>query len=121
MQTSDELRTEFAAERTHLAWIRTGLALMGFGFVVARFALFLRELSVLGRLPYPTFRGLSLWIGVLLVGMGVLANLFTAWDCYAWVKTFGVKKPLRSYYLGIGLALSLAILGTGTIFYLIFL
>jgi hypothetical protein len=26
-----------AAERTHLAWIRTGLALMGFGFVVARF------------------------------------------------------------------------------------
>lgn len=32
-----------AAERTFLAWIRTGLALMGFGFVVARFGLFLRE------------------------------------------------------------------------------
>jgi hypothetical protein len=30
-----------AAERTFLAWIRTGLALMGFGFVVARFGLFL--------------------------------------------------------------------------------
>jgi uncharacterized membrane protein YidH (DUF202 family) len=29
-----------AAERTLLAWIRTGLALMGFGFVVARFGLF---------------------------------------------------------------------------------
>ena len=29
-----------AAERTFLAWIRTGLALMGFGFVVARFGLF---------------------------------------------------------------------------------
>jgi len=28
-------RNYFAAERTFLAWIRTGLALMGFGFVVA--------------------------------------------------------------------------------------
>ena len=34
-----------AAERTLLAWIRTGLAMMGFGFVVARFGLFLRELA----------------------------------------------------------------------------
>jgi len=34
-----------AAERTFLAWIRTGLALMGFGFVVARFALFLQTLE----------------------------------------------------------------------------
>ena len=32
-----------AAERTLLAWIRTGLALMGFGFVVARFGLFLQQ------------------------------------------------------------------------------
>ena len=35
-----------AAERTFLAWIRTGLALMGFGFVVARFGLFLRALQI---------------------------------------------------------------------------
>ena len=34
-----------AAERTFLAWIRTGLALMGFGFVVARFGLFLQALQ----------------------------------------------------------------------------
>ena len=38
-------RVYFAAERTLLAWVRTGLALMGFGFVVARFGLFLRELA----------------------------------------------------------------------------
>ncbi len=36
----------FAAERTLLAWVRTGLAMMGFGFVVARFGLFLRELAL---------------------------------------------------------------------------
>ncbi len=38
-------REYFTAERTFLAWIRTGLALMGFGFVVAKFGLFLREFS----------------------------------------------------------------------------
>ena len=36
-----DVRDYFAEERTFLAWIRTGLALMGFGFVVARFGLFL--------------------------------------------------------------------------------
>jgi len=35
-----------AAERTFPAWIRTGLALMGFGFVVARFGLFLQALQI---------------------------------------------------------------------------
>ena len=38
-------RVLYAAERTLLAWIRTGLALMDFGFVVARFSLFLRDLT----------------------------------------------------------------------------
>ena len=40
-------RVYFAAERTLLAWVRTGLAMMGFGFVVARFGLFLREIAAM--------------------------------------------------------------------------
>ncbi len=40
-----------AAERTFLAWIRTGLALMGFGFVVARFGLFLQRLRFIDQAP----------------------------------------------------------------------
>jgi putative membrane protein len=40
------------AERTFLAWLRTGLAVMGFGFVVARFGLFLQALRIGRALDY---------------------------------------------------------------------
>src|SRR5260221_10367411 len=68
-----------AAERTFLAWIRTGLALMGFGFVVARFGLFLHALqigqpSLAARPP-----GLSLWFGTALIVLGVIVNILCAW------------------------------------------
>ncbi|HKF26126.1 MAG TPA: DUF202 domain-containing protein [Candidatus Acidoferrum sp.] len=43
MPPKAELRDYLAVERTFLAWIRTGVALMGFGFVVARFGLFLQQ------------------------------------------------------------------------------
>ncbi len=38
-------RVYFAAERTFLAWIRTGLGLIGIGFAVSRFSLFLRQIA----------------------------------------------------------------------------
>jgi putative membrane protein len=66
-------RVYFAAERTFLAWIRTGLGLMGVGFAVSRFGLFLRELSA-SHLPAQT-TGLSLWSGVMLVALGVVVTL----------------------------------------------
>jgi hypothetical protein len=49
-----------AAEGTFLAWIRTGLALMGFGFVVARFGLFLKQMQFLQQTPpNPVLRALA--------------------------------------------------------------
>ena len=68
-------RVYFAAERTFLAWIRTGVALMGFGFVVARFGLFLRELQASRQGQLPHSPGLSLWIGIALVLIGVFVNV----------------------------------------------
>jgi uncharacterized membrane protein YidH (DUF202 family) len=47
MRQKAELRDYLAAERTLLAWTRTGLALMGFGFVVACFGLFLQQLQAI--------------------------------------------------------------------------
>lgn len=41
------LRDRLANERTFLAWLRTGIAITGLGFVVARFDLFLRQMAAL--------------------------------------------------------------------------
>ena len=46
-------RIYMAAERTFLAWIRTGIAFMGFGFMVARFGLFLREIALGNNVTVP--------------------------------------------------------------------
>jgi putative membrane protein len=66
-------RVYLAAERTLLAWLRTGIAVMAFGFVVERFGLFARLLQVPAREAL-AFRA-SLWLGVALVGLGVAAAI----------------------------------------------
>ena len=78
-------RVYFAAERTFLAWIRTGLGLMGVGFAVSRFGLFLRELSA-SHLPAQT-TGLSLWSGVMLVALGVVVPLRCC-ATFSWYASF---------------------------------
>lgn len=64
-----------AAERTFLAWIRTGLALMGFGFVAARFGLFLQALQISQSNPGPRPYGPSFWFGTALIVLGVFVNI----------------------------------------------
>ena len=67
-------RVPLAAERTFLAWIRTGLALMGFGFAVARFRLLTdagEAPTAAGAVDYDA----SLGLGILLVALGVLLNV----------------------------------------------
>jgi putative membrane protein len=64
-----------ANERTMLAWVRTGIALMAFGFAIARFGLFLREITDLGKIKLHASHGLnSGWFGVALVLLGLLTN-----------------------------------------------
>jgi putative membrane protein len=71
-------RVYFAAERTFLAWIRTGLALMGVGFAVSRFGLFLRQLGASESHFTAKSTGISVWSGVILVGLGILVNISSA-------------------------------------------
>jgi putative membrane protein len=113
-------RVYLAAERTLLAWIRTGLALMGFGFVVARFGLFLRELQASqGGPPVRSPRG-SLWFGTALVLTGVIVNLLAALQHARLVQRLrmGTWSPSTSR-LGIAVAIALALVGAAVTTYLL--
>jgi putative membrane protein len=113
-------RVYFAAERTFLAWIRTGLGLMGVGFAVSRFGLFLRELSAsASHLPAKT-TGLSLWSGVLLVTMGVVVTLAAVIRHFQLVRELrsGTWQPGRVSTDGVILGLVLASLGIAMALYL---
>lgn len=70
-----------ANERTYLAWIRTGIGIMAFGFVVVKFSLFVKQIGLaLGTKVNASSHGYSAIIGIVLVVLGVLAILFSFWQ-----------------------------------------
>lgn len=117
-------RVYFAAERTMLAWVRTGIAMMGFGFVVARFGLFLRELAVArvgAEATAAAQPGLSLWIGTTLVMLGVWVNLAAAVRHFRFRRQFLRGEPFTTPrgLMMIVLSVLLATLGIAMTLYLI--
>ncbi len=117
---NNDPRIPMAAERTFLAWIRTGLALMGFGFVVARFGLFLREMAALQGQNLPAGRGHSLWMGVSLVALGVVVNIAAAVNHYRYLRALEEHRNPRhlNTWLGNVVAAVLAGIGLLTVIYL---
>jgi putative membrane protein len=113
-------RVRMAAERTLLAWLRAGLALMGFGFVVARFGLFLQELAAATQAAPTRHTGLSLWSGMSLVSFGVVLNLLAATRYLQFLRRLerGEPDPSARWPLGFVVALLMAILGIGMTVYL---
>ena len=116
----DDPRVPLAAERTFLAWIRTGLALMGFGFVVARFGLFLRELEATQHIERLSGHGISLWLGIALVVLGVFLNLaaLARYRSYLRQLAEGILPTARPR-LETVVAVVLALLGLAAVIYLI--
>lgn len=114
-----DAQVQLAAERTLLAWIRTGLALMGFGFVVARFGLFLHELASV-RGDSATGHGWSQWIGVGLVAMGVWVLIVSALRYRAYssaIRDGRAAPPGPNFVLGV--AAVLAVIAVTMIVYLL--
>jgi putative membrane protein len=118
----EDPRVRFAAERTLLAWIRTGLALMGFGFVVARFGLFLREIAAVRQEAHAHSYGWSLGIGTGLVVLGVVVVLLAAQQHRRILGriTRGEDYLAPRWSLGLVVSVLLAILGAVMVAYLLF-
>jgi len=110
-----------AAERTFLAWIRTGLALMGFGFVVARFGLFLQALQLGASNQQSRSSGLSFWFGTALIVLGVLVCALSARNHIHLVRELSRGGPAARdpSSLAVSVALVLAVLGLAMAVYLV--
>jgi putative membrane protein len=110
-----------AAERTVLAWIRTGLALMGFGFVVARFGLFLQEFQIAEHTRLLHSYGPSLWFGTALIAVGVMVNVFAGWSYARIVKTLdrGEHPQSHAFVQPVAISFLLALVGLAMAIYLI--
>jgi putative membrane protein len=90
----ETLRLHQANERTLLAWIRTALALMAFGFVIARFGLLLRELAIAHEATASRSVQSSLWLGIALASAGVVTSLAST------LRFWAVARAIERHEVG---------------------
>jgi len=114
-----KLREHLANERTFLAWIRTSIALMGLGFVIVKFGIFLKEVAlILEDLNITISEGFSAAVGTGMVAMGVILAFFAFFQ-YKKVETQINRQNYKSSSL-ISVLLTLVIV-IGGIFLVIHL
>jgi len=70
------ITNHLANERTFLAWVRTSIGIMAFGFVVVKFSLFVKQLSLLlGKENIIHQKGYSAIMGIVLVAVGSVTSI----------------------------------------------
>ncbi len=111
MSYLDDPRVFFAAERTLLAWQRTAIALIGLGFVVERFGLFVRMINATNGTNKITSDMSTLWFGVAFLVLGATVSALAALQYQDFVRTLTYPEiPLGArIWLGPLLNYSLAI------------
>ena len=101
-------RVFFAAERTLLAWLRTGLTIIALGFIVSRFGLFVKLLAMQtpGAAP-PLNAPLSAGLGIAFVAAGALAIIVASVQHARFIGTLSERDLPPSYSKAFALGLSL--------------
>ncbi len=107
MSDLNDPRVFFAAERTLLAWNRTSLALMAFGFVIERFGLFVSILLPQHALPLQ--RGISFWVGLAFVLLGAWVAAYSTVQFRKVLKTLKPIEIPEGYRTSPGIITNLAV------------
>jgi len=111
MSDLNDPRVFFAAERTLLAWTRTSLALMAFGFVIERFGLFVHVLMPIeGRTLQ---RDASFWVGVAFIVLGATVAVLSAVQYRRVLKTLKPVEIPEGYWVNLGMVTNLILAGFG--------
>jgi putative membrane protein len=71
LEDSNRARDHLANERTFLAWVRTSVAIVVFGFAIGRFAIAMRQLTAFQGVASKS-TGLSVWMGMSSILAGVV-------------------------------------------------
>ena len=113
-------RVHMANERTFLAWIRTSISIMAFGFVVEKFSLFVKQFAYyLGKEASPPPSGYSAVFGVILVGLGAAIGVLSFFRYKAVELQIDEDTYVPSRVLSVLLTLSLLAIGVFLVLYLV--
>ena len=118
-------RVLFAIERTFLAWTRTALALMGFGFIVARLGLLMRELSAAPHAatsdPAHGVTSPSILLGAALLLLGIVVEGFALHQHRHLVARFHRGEAIEAlpWPLSTMLGIALVVIGLGLAIYIV--
>jgi len=121
MSVLNDPRVLFAAERTALAWNRTALALMAFGFAVERFGLFMHML--IEKKEDVSHSGPSFWLGIAFILLGGFYSKMAAKQYKDLFKTLKPEEIPAQYnpYLAFSLNVLVSLLAVALITYLLIL
>jgi putative membrane protein len=114
LNTPTDPRVFFAAERTLLAWLRTGLTIMALGFVISRFGLFVSLISQQSAtLAKHTHSSLSAILGLSFVLFGALCIFIAAIQHQRFITTLSINDlpPRYSKRFAVILAMLITVLG----------